>query len=416
MPSESDAGRSDRAVGTPEDPSIPSMLDLVRLSPRHVFPPGGVDLYRHIALLTDLSPGDEILDVACGVGTPLIYWVQEYGVQGSGVDSDAGAVAHAEDRIRDEGLAENLQVQEGSPGNLPYRDEIFDVVVGEMGLTADADPEEAVRELVRVAKPGGTIVLVQLVWKAPVDPRRREVLSSHLGARPLMLVELKRILREAGVHDLHTEDWSDEETAFRRQVTKPFPDFAELFSLPEKLGILRRAWGRWGWTGVKTAILREREVHRLLTRERIIALDLVLGTKVGAEPGSEKAAGGRRRRGEGERAPLPDGGPPKEKEKDTSGENAGDRGDDGPESGGGGGASDGPEAADGGSSGRAARDGAPDRRRREAGGESAASGEPAESPGSPSDEDEDEAAEPVEHEETVGLPLFGGDSEEESDR
>ena len=350
---------------TVDDSAIPSMLDLIRLSPRNVFPPGGVELYRHIALLTDLSPGDELLDVACGVGTPLIHWVKEYGVQGSGVDSDRGAVTRAEERIKEEGITEKVQVQEGSPADLPYRDEIFDVVVGEMGLTADTDPETAVRELVRVTRPGGSIVLVQLVWKAPVDPRRREVLSSHLGARPLMLVELKRILRESGVRDLHTEDWSDEETAFRSQVTKPFPDFAELFSVSEKLGILRRAWKRWGWTGVKTAVLREREVHQLLTRERIISLDLILGTKAGAEAEVAETPGGRQRRSEGERAPLPDGGRPP--------------GGDG-------------EAGAGEASGE------------EATGEDTGAEEIEEGRGD----------EEPEHEETVGLPLFGG--EEGSER
>lgn len=396
MSPESDSGRADPGVGTPDDPTVPSMLDLVRLSPRHVFPPGGVDLYRHIALLTDLSPGDEVLDVSCGVGTPLIYWVQEYGVQGSGVDADPAAVGRAEARIRDEDLAERVQVQEGAPANLPYRDEIFDVVVGEMGLTADAEPEEAIRELVRVAKPGGTVVLVQLVWKAPVDPRRREVLSSHLGARPLMLVELKRILRESGVHDLHSEDWSDEETAFRRQVTKPFPDFAELFSLPEKLGILRRAWSRWGWTGVKTAILREREVHRLLTRERIIALDLILGTKDAGRAEVARGSGGRRRRGEGERAPLPDGGSLERKA---------------PEDGSGGAPteSDGGRGATEGAEGAGASDGAG------AGGEAAAGGTEGEE--GKGDEDGEAAdSRSVDHEETVGLPLFGGESGEGSQR
>jgi hypothetical protein len=98
-----------------------------------------------------------------------------------------------------------------------------------------------------------------------------------------MLVEWKRLLRSAGIRQLHTEDWSDEETAFRPQGVKPFPDFAELFSLPEKLGILRRAWGRWGWQGVKTAVAREAEVHRLLTRERILGLALLVGRAPEAE-------------------------------------------------------------------------------------------------------------------------------------
>jgi hypothetical protein len=118
---------------------------------------------------------------------------------------------------------------------------------------------------------------VQLVWKAPVDATRREVLSRHLGARPLLLVEWKRLLQGAGIRRLHTEDWSDSETAFRPEGVKPFPDFSELFSLPEKVGILRRAWGRWGWKGVRTAVAREAEVHRLLTRERILGLDLLVG-------------------------------------------------------------------------------------------------------------------------------------------
>ena len=135
------------------------------------------------------------------------------------------------------------------------------------------------RELARVTKPGGFVVLVQLVWKAPVDAERQRVLAAHLGARPRMVVEWKQLLREAGLEELHTEDWSDARTAFRATVAKPFPDFSELFSLGEKVGIMRRAWRHWGWRGVWTALARERAVHNLLTRERILGLDLLRGRK-----------------------------------------------------------------------------------------------------------------------------------------
>jgi SAM-dependent methyltransferase len=268
----SNAGLS--AAGT-----VPSMLDLVRLSRRTLFPPGGKELYHQIALLTDLSEGTEVLVAACGQGTTLSYFVEEFGVQGEGVDEDAGLVEAARARAKEKGLGERLHVQRGSMEDLPYRDGVFDVVVGEIGLTTHADPETAIGELARVTKPGGRIVLVQLVWKAPVEPRRQAVLSRHLGARPLMLVELKRILRGAGVERLHTEAWSDEDTAFGTGLTKPFPDFAEMFSLREKVGILRRAWRRWGWRGVQAALAREREVHRLLTKERVLGLDLITGWK-----------------------------------------------------------------------------------------------------------------------------------------
>jgi len=263
-------------------PSVPSMLDLVRLSPKRLFPPGGADLYRQIALLTDMGEGLEVLDVAAGKGVPLEYFATEFGVTASGVEIDAAMVEEADQSGRDLGAGDRLQFQSGRSDALPYRDEIFDITIGEIGLANHCEPADAVRELVRVTKPGGFIVLVQLVWKAPVDEVRRAVLSDHLGAHPLMVVEWKRLLKEAGVEDVHVEDWSDEETAFRPRVVKPFPDFAEMFSLAERLGILRRAWRRWGWRGVSSAIARENEVHKLLTSERILGLDLLRGRKAGA--------------------------------------------------------------------------------------------------------------------------------------
>lgn len=258
------------------------MLDLVRLSPRRLFPPGGEALYRQIALLTGMSAQSEVLDVGCGRGVTLEYFVQEHGAHGSGIDEDDSLIELGLERTRRLGIADRLQLQASPVANLPYRDAIFDITVGELSMTAHAEPEEAVRELVRVTRPGGSVVLVQLVWKAPVDEDRRRVLEDHLGVRPRMLVEWKRLLREAGVEELHTEDWTDDETAFRPSVAKPFPDFAELFSLSEKIGILRRAWRRWGWKGVRAVLARERAIHGLLTHERILGLDLLKGVRGGS--------------------------------------------------------------------------------------------------------------------------------------
>ena len=272
------------------------MLDLIHLSRKPLFPPGGVELYRQIALLTDMRAGYEVLVVPSGLAVTLEYFVNEHDVHASGVEDDPLVLERAEERLRAQGLLDRVHVQPGEMDGLPFRDGIFDVVVAELGLTSHVEPEAAVEELVRVAKPGATVVVVQPVWKAPVDPARRAILSDHLGCRPLMLVEWKRILREAGVEHLHTEDWSDEETAFRPRIAKPFPDFAELFTLGEKLGILRRAQRRWGWGGVWTAMAREREVHRVLTRERILGLDLVKGVKPGgvaaADPSVASTVGG----------------------------------------------------------------------------------------------------------------------------
>lgn len=255
------------------------MLDLVRLSSKRLFPPGGEELYKQIGRLAHLSPGLDLLDVACGKGIALEFFIREHQVLGTGVDEDSNLIAEAEAYFRDSGLVGEATFQGGLPSDLPFRDETFDVVVGEVGIAANVKPEDAIRELVRVACPGGWVVLIQLVWQAPVDEARKQVLSDHLGARPLMAVELRRILKDAGVGDLHTEDWIDGATAFRSEGRKPFPDFAELFGIREKFGILRKARKRWGWEGVWTVLQREVQVHRLLTKERVLGLNLLLGIK-----------------------------------------------------------------------------------------------------------------------------------------
>ena len=270
-------------------PSVPSMLDLVRMSPKRLFPPGGVHLYRQIAVLTEMAPGLEVLDVAAGKGVPLEYFATEFDVTASGVEVDPEMVSEAEWWSRELQEGQRMQFQSGRSDALPYRDDIFDITIGEIGLSNHCEPADAIRELVRVTKPGGFVVLVQLIWKAPVDASRREVLAERLGARPLMVVEWKRLLKECGVGEVHVEDWSDDETAFRPTVVKPFSDFAEMFSLGERIGILRRAWTRWGWRGVSSAIARENEVHKLLTRERILGLDLLRGRKEGGRVAESSA-------------------------------------------------------------------------------------------------------------------------------
>ncbi len=215
--------------------------------------------------------------MACGRGVSTLFLSSTYGVDASGVDPDERLIREAEGRAREQGEEGRVNFQTGALDDLPYRDAIFDVTIGEIGLAASVDPGAAVRELVRVTKPLGSVVLVQLIWTGNVDPRRRDILVRHLGARPMILVEWKQLLRDAGVVDLLVEDWSDAPSPFRPAA--PFHDFAEMFTLREKLRILRRALGRWGWSGVRGALVREREIHNLLTRERALGLSLIKGTR-----------------------------------------------------------------------------------------------------------------------------------------
>jgi len=258
---------------------VPSALDLIRLSPEPVFPPGGEDLYRQIARLTEMRPGQDVLDSACGRGLTTAFLAANQGVDATGLDSDPFLIAEAEHRARSLGLEDRLHFQCSALDDLPFQNGVFDVSIGEIGLGAIYDPATAVRELARVTKPLGLVVLVQLVWTGNVDENRREILVEHLGARPMLLVEWKQLLREAGCVDLRVEDWSDNESPFRPSISGPFHDLSRIFTFREKIAILRRALARWGWRGVRGAVVREQEIHRLLTRQRVLGLSLIIGTK-----------------------------------------------------------------------------------------------------------------------------------------
>ncbi|MDR0787893.1 MAG: methyltransferase domain-containing protein [Gemmatimonadota bacterium] len=257
---------------------VPSVLDLVRLSPEPVFPPGGEALYRQIGLFTEMRPGQEILVAACGRGLTTAYLAVNQGVHCIGVDPDPQLVAEAEQRIRAMGLDNRITFETASLDDLPWQDGVFDVTVGEIALGAMADPAAAIRELARVTKPLGLVVLVQLVWSGNVDEEQRENLLEHLGTRPLFIVEWKQFLRDAGCVDLHVEDWSDAASPFR-PVSGPMYDLTKQLSLRQKVAVFRRALGRWGWRGMRGALMREQEIHNLLSNQRVLGLSLIIGAK-----------------------------------------------------------------------------------------------------------------------------------------
>lgn len=287
MPSRSSEGSRDRSAseGVPRPKrTVPSVLDLIRLSPEPVLPPGGEALYRQIVLFTELEPGREVLDAACGRGLTTAYLAANHGVHGTGLDTDPYLVDEASQRARTMGLADKLTFECAPLDDLPFQDGVFDVSIGEIGLGASVTPANAVRELARVTKPLGMVVLVQLVWNGNVDEERRELLVEHLGARPLLLVEWKQYLRDAGCVDLHVEDWSEASSPFRPAVKGTFA-LADLFSFRQKIVILRRALARWGWRGVRGALAREQEIHNLLANQRVLGLSLIVGTKWHADGG-----------------------------------------------------------------------------------------------------------------------------------
>ena len=113
-----------------------------------------------------VTPEMRVLDLGCGDGTTAIPAARR-GAQVLGVDIASNLVAAGNERAAQAGLS-NVRFQQGDATNLAgIADESFDLVVSIFGAMFAPDPYAAAREMVRVTKPGGRIVMGNWI---PGDP------------------------------------------------------------------------------------------------------------------------------------------------------------------------------------------------------------------------------------------------------
>ncbi|MBO9659366.1 MAG: class I SAM-dependent methyltransferase [Chitinophagaceae bacterium] len=114
----------------------------------------------------NIKSGMEVLDLGCGDGTTAIPEAR-LGANVLGVDIAANLVEAGNKRAKAEGLS-NCTFQEGDAADLiGIEDNRFDVVVTIFGAMFAAKPLDVAKEMVRVTKPGGKIVMGNWI---PNDP------------------------------------------------------------------------------------------------------------------------------------------------------------------------------------------------------------------------------------------------------
>jgi len=113
-----------------------------------------------------IKKGLKVLDLGCGDGTTAVPSAQ-LGADVLGVDIARNLVEAGNKRAKENGLA-NLRFQEGDATDLAgLQDKTFDLVVSIFGAMFAPKPFDVAREMVRVTKPGGRVVMGNWI---PNDP------------------------------------------------------------------------------------------------------------------------------------------------------------------------------------------------------------------------------------------------------
>ena len=156
---------------------------------------------RRIALeMLRISPGDAVLDVACGPGNFTRAFA---GAAGDGlvVGLDASRTMLAQ--AARERPGDDIAWVRASATDLPFRDGSFDAVCCFAALYLIEEPLRAVEEIARVLAPGGRVALLTSVARGPLPAGAADALVRPLtGVRIFGRDDLTRALRAHGLVDV----------------------------------------------------------------------------------------------------------------------------------------------------------------------------------------------------------------------
>jgi phosphatidylethanolamine/phosphatidyl-N-methylethanolamine N-methyltransferase len=140
--------------------------------------------------VTNHSPG-KILEVGVGTGIGLPYYRREHQVHG--IDISPHMLDRAKKRVHRKRLGNVTQLTIMDARKLQFADNSFDAIVAAYVMSVVPEPDKVIREIERVCKPGGDVIIVNHF--AAEGGMRRGVekllapLSNKLGWRPDMPVE-----------------------------------------------------------------------------------------------------------------------------------------------------------------------------------------------------------------------------------
>jgi len=153
--------------------------------------------------LAGLAEGDVVLDLGSGAGIDLFLAAKKVGPNGRviGVDMTDGMIAKANENIR-AGKYTNVEVRKGIIEELPVEAASVDWVISNCVINLSPEKARVFREIARVLKPGGRMLVSDIVATGlPEEIRRSSALYSSCIAGAIGEDEYLEGLRGAGLVD-----------------------------------------------------------------------------------------------------------------------------------------------------------------------------------------------------------------------
>ena len=141
-----------------------------------VLHPGRVDAIQRMGIRT----GDRVLEVGVGTGINAALYPRDCSV--TGIDLSSSMLEKAHDRIARKGVR-NVRLMQMDAASLKFADDTFDIVYAPYVISVVPDPITVTREMRRVCRPGGRIVIL-----------------NHFLSRNSFVARIERVISPATVH------------------------------------------------------------------------------------------------------------------------------------------------------------------------------------------------------------------------
>lgn len=142
---------------------------------------GGFEATNELLSLCHIEDAREVLNVGCGIGVGSTYIAKEYGCHVVGVDISERMIEWSRRRAREERIEPKVEFRTANVLDLPFEAGSFDVVFAESVLIFVEDKVRAIRECVRVTKPGGYVGLNEGFWTEQPSPELVALAQDAVG-------------------------------------------------------------------------------------------------------------------------------------------------------------------------------------------------------------------------------------------
>lgn len=161
-------------------------------------------------LLTDIGikncgflPGSNVLDIGCGYGATVDRLVSNYQLKAFGIDSSETLLKIGQQKYPD------LSLSKGKGEDLPFSDNSMDGIFCECSLSLMKDMNQALREINRVLKPSGRLIIHDVYARNSVGLHELHEFNPNFCLRNAMTKEqIRKALSFNGLQIVYWQDYS----------------------------------------------------------------------------------------------------------------------------------------------------------------------------------------------------------------